>query len=114
MSDFFTKSDLKNGDVIIRRNGNVEIVCVETQVLISTNGVYALNRFLEDLTDHIDKNFDIIDVYRPTDPSHCSFSEYLYKRGKHVFHRDESPIEVTIDEIAKLKGVSADRIKNVK
>ena len=30
MEKTFTKTDLKNGDVIVRRNGNVEIVCVET------------------------------------------------------------------------------------
>ena len=30
MNKKFTKADLKSGDVVLRRNGNVEIVCLET------------------------------------------------------------------------------------
>lgn len=115
MNDHFTKSDLKNGDVIVYRNGKVNIVCVDTDTCITPNdGFNRLKEIKDDLLDCCSNSYDVVDVYRPTAPHHCSFSEHLYKNGKHVFHRDESTIEVTIDEIAKLKGVSADRIKIVK
>lgn len=115
MNNHFTKSDLKNGDVIVYRNGKVNIVCVDTGTCITPKENFNyLEKFDDKLTHCHSESYDIIDVYRPTAPHHCSFSEHLYKNGKHVFHRDESTIEVTIDEIAKLKGVSADRIKIVK
>lgn len=115
MNKSFTKSDLKNGDVIVYRNGKVNIVCVDTGTCITPNGGFNnLEGIKDDLLDYCNHSYDIVEVYRPTAPHHCSFSEYLYKNGKHVFHKDESTIEVTIDEIAKLKGVSADRIKIVK
>lgn len=113
MDKTFTKSDLKNGDVIVCRNGKVNIICIDTGTCITPNEKYCLlSDIKEDLTDCYGKQYDIIDIYRPTDPSHCSFSEKLYKNGKHVFHRDDkSPVEITLEEIAQLKGVSADRIR---
>lgn len=114
MGKTFTKSDLKNGDVIVDREGRINIVCVETKTCITpTGGFNRLEDIKDDLTNLIDQRFDIVDVYRPTEPNQCCFSEIAYN-GVHVFHRDEEPIEVTLEEIAKLKGVSADRIKIVK
>lgn len=111
----FTKSDLKNGDVIVYRNGKVNIVCVDTGTCITPNERFNfLKDIKEDLTGCRFPSYDIVDVYRPIEPCHCSFSEGLYKGGEHVFHRNEEPIEVTLEEIAKLKGVSVDRIKIVK
>ena len=115
MNKSFTKSDLKNGDVIVFRNGKVNIVCVDTGTCITpVENFNYLERFNEELTHCFFESYDIIDVYRPQKPYQCSFSEHLYKDGKHVYHREEPSIEITIDEIAKLKGVSADRIKIVK
>lgn len=89
MDKTFRKSDLKNGDVIVRRNGDVEIVCVDTGTCITSNeGFNVLSGFNEDLTHYCLKDYDIIDVYRPTYSGHCSFSERLYKQGDHVFHRE--------------------------
>lgn len=115
MEKTFTKADLKNGDIVVYRNNKVNIVCVDTGTCITPNGGFSnLEDTKDDLLDYYSHSYDIVDVYRPTAPHHCSFSEYLYKRGKHVFHRNEEPIEVTLEEIAKLKGVSVDRIKIVK
>lgn len=115
MNKSFTLSDLKNGDVIVYRNGKVNIVCTDTGTCITPNsGFNSLKDTKDDLSDYYCPSYDIVDIYRPTAPHHCSFSEHLYKEGKHVFHRNEEPIEITLEEIAKLKGVSVDRIKIVK
>lgn len=114
MSDFFTKSDLKSGDVIVRRNGDVEIVCLEIGVCILRNGYNRINDIEEDLTCKKDNFYDIIDVYRPMEPSHCQFTHTAYTKGEHIYHRkEEDPVEITLQEIAKLKGVSVDKIKIV-
>lgn len=111
----FTKSDLKNGDVAVCRNGAVYIICIDTGTCITPIEKYCLlSDIADDLTDFCTEQYDIIDIYRPENPSQCSFSEHLYKNGKHVFHRDEEPVEITLEEIAKLKGVSVDRIKIIK
>lgn len=115
MNKTFTKSDLKNGDVIVYRNGRVNIICVDTGTCITPNESFNfLSDIRKDLTDYCRESYDIVDVYRPKNPSHCSFSEYLYKKGEHIYHREEPPIEITIEEIAELKGVSVDRIKIIK
>lgn len=114
MKKTFTKSKLKNGDVIVRRDGSVEIVCVETGTLITQTGGYNVLSYIEnDLTCPNHPEFDIIDVYRSQHPSQCQFGA-VHLAGKHIFHREDLPIEITIDEVAKLKGVSVDRIKIVK
>ena len=88
----FTKSDPKNGDVIVRRNGLVEIVMLDLGVLI-TNGTYNdLNDIKDDLTD-VDSNcfnddYDIVKVYRPTEKCHCSFNPYSYVKGELVYDRE--------------------------
>lgn len=115
MNNHFTKSDLKNGDVIVYRSGKINIVCVDTGTCITPKENFNyLERFNDKLTHCHSESYDIIDVYRPTAPHHCSFSKHLYKQGKHVYHREEPPVKITIEEIAKLKGVSIDRIKIVK
>lgn len=114
MEKTFTKSDLKNGDVIVDREGRINIVCVETKTCITpTGGFNRLEDIEDDLTNLNGQRFDIVDVYRPTEPNQCCFSKEAYN-GVHVFHRDEEPVEVTLEEIAKLKGVSVDRIRIVK
>lgn len=84
----FTKNDLKSGDVIVRRNGNVEIVCLETRTLITRNGFNMLEDTRDDLTEISSKEWDIMQVYRPTEPHHCQFKESVYKQGRLVFDRE--------------------------
>lgn len=119
-SDFmFTKYDLRNGDVIIRRNGWVEIAIPEVKAFLAENGGYdRIDSINEDLTDNgnskSSKQFDIVKVYRPIYPCNCSFKKSNFECGKLVFDRAAiEPVEVTLEEIAKLKGVSVDRIKIV-
>lgn len=113
MNKPFTKSDLKNGDVLIKRNGCVEIAIPETGITIMEDG--RINEFIdinEDLTSGIFDAFDIVKVYRPEETYQCCFANYYFTQGKLIFNRDViEPIEVTLEEIAALKGVSVDRIR---
>lgn len=84
----FTKNDLKNGDVVICRNGTVEIVCVETDTLITRDGFNCLSDIQYDLCDNLDLNWDIMKVRRPAKQSDCNFSAFEYHYGNLVFDRD--------------------------
>ena len=87
MKNEFTKSDLENGDVIVRRDGSVEIVCTETGTLITEDGYNLLSDVREDLTDKYECDYDIMKVYRPQHPSQCQFCG-CYKGGELVYDRD--------------------------
>lgn len=115
-SDFmkkeFTKEDLRNGDVVVLRSGEVGIVVLaDFNVIVFKDRCNDLKYIKGDLRFPSVANLDIIDVYRPQASWQCQFEERVCTKGKHVYHRDESPVEITIEEIAKLKGVSVDRIK---
>ncbi len=87
----FTKSDLKNGDVILRRDSRVEIVCLETKTLISPDGFDYLDGVGEDLTEIKYRNVDsdIVAVRRPTEPWHCQFCAFREEMGDLVYEREE-------------------------
>ncbi len=91
MNKEFTKADLKNGDVVLRRDGSVDIVCVETNTLISSYGFDYLKDVGEDLTDikFHDSDFDIIAVRRPTEPHHCQFCAFDCEYGELVYEREK-------------------------
>ena len=95
----FTKSDLKNGDVIVRQNGSVEIVMLDLGMLITCDGWNNLNEVMDDLTDedsyYFDDGYDIVKVYRPVEKYHCSFTPSHYEHGELVYdrERDTKPVE---------------------
>jgi hypothetical protein len=115
-SDFmnapFTKYDLKTGDVILRRNGKVEIVNRELEMFICPMGFNDLNDTREDLTDKIDEIYDIIAVRRPQDKSECQFDAFTYKYGELVYDRArDTAEEMTLAEVCKLLGKNIKIIK---
>lgn len=110
----FTKPDLRSGDVCVQRDGLVMICCVETDALVSQDGYNRLSSYNNELKWGYSEMYDIIDVYRPKEPKHCQFKANAFTQGEHVYHREEQPIEITLDEIAKLKGVPVERIKIIK
>lgn len=104
----FTKADLKTGDVILRRNGNTEIVNRELEMLICKGGWNDLDNIEEDLTNGFgNKDSDIIAVRRPTYKGHCSFGAFEGNWGTLVYEREEVE-EMTLAEVCKLLG------KNIK
>lgn len=115
MDKQFTKDDLKNGDVCVTRKGYVCIAIPETDTLLLKSGSY--NK-ISDLSQKLKmrvEEYDIMKVYRPKKAYQCSFDAELYSDGELVYDREslENPIELTLEDIAKLKGVSVDRIKIV-
>lgn len=107
MSGKFTKSDLRNGDVILRRKGDVEIVCLETGTFIrQTSGWNNLSDINEDLTSKLGcycsmPDYDIIAVRRPTKPGDCRFSAFDEKAGELIYDRGK---EMTLEEVCKALG----------
>lgn len=103
----FTKSDLKSGDVVLRRDGSVEIVCLETGTLIRRDGYNTLSELTDDLKYiyyEYDNCDDIIAVRRPKQPHHCQFCAFEEKLGELVYEREDEPEEMTLDEICKALG----------
>lgn len=85
----FTKSDLKNGDIILRNNGEVEIAIVDLGVFISKSGWMPLNRQNEDLTyDNGDSYWDIKAVRRPNKEYGCQFCAFENNWGELVYDRE--------------------------
>lgn len=88
----FTKSDLKNGDIVVRRNGSVEVVILDLDVLITKEGWNNLSDINEDLTDtdswDIGDEWNIIKVYRPTSNWHCQLTGDSHTHGTLVYDRE--------------------------
>ena len=96
MRDKFEKLDLNCGDVIVRKNGDVGIVCLEKGVIIGQKTCKSLDRVNEDLTDDGREELDIIDVYRPMQSNQCNFNKDIYTCGRHVYHREEKVVNITL------------------
>ena len=109
-SDFmdkkFTKADLKSGDVVLRRDGSVEIVCLETGTLIRKDEFNILDELTDDLTDIFkdDDSDDVIVVRRPKQPYECQFCAFDEGFGELVYERGDQPEEMTLEEICKALG----------
>lgn len=112
MNHTFTKADLKTGDVILRRNGDVEIVIKEVNVLVRPKECNRLADINEDLTHSFITNGDIIAVRRPKIPTDCQFSAFKEGRGTLIYDREteekEKVEEMTLAQVCKLLG------KNIK
>lgn len=109
-SDFamkhFTKNDLKNGDVIKRRDGTVQIICLETDTCIcSTPNHYDRVSDLGPDLLHVggNKKGDVIAVRRPKDPDDCCFAAFDLECGQVVYERSEVE-EMTLEEVCKALG----------
>lgn len=105
-----SKFELQTGDVIERRNGNVEIFIKELDVFICTpTGINGFHTLRNDLVarDRKDEQWDIDKVYRPENAAQCSFGD-IHRFGELIFNRYEAPVEMTMEEICKVIG------KNVK
>jgi hypothetical protein len=108
----FTKADLKNGDVIKRRNGWVEIVCLETGTLIARSGFNEIKDIKDDLTDDVGTEYDIVAVRRPKRPCECQFCAFNEEYGDLVYDRERDTVrEITVAEIEKALGYTVKIVK---
>lgn len=109
-SDFmkkeFTKDDLKNFDIILRRDGDVRIRIGNRY--LDKDGYSNLNdNYSSDMTSVMGSHQDIMAIRRPVDISDMSFDAFEKKLGRLVYERDET-VEMTLEEVCKALG------KNVK
>ena len=110
MKETFTKADLKTGDVVLKRNGEVEIINRELGMLICKSGWNDLKDVREDLTSILDSRYDIIAVRRPKEKGDCNFEACEHKWGKLVYERKEVE-EMTLEQVCKLLGKEIKIIK---
>lgn len=102
----FTKKDLKNGDVVMKRDGAVEIVILPLGTLVVNGpGFNSLNDINDDLTSTGDSDHDIIAVRRPSRQNECTFNAFNYERGELVYDRNAKQTrEMTVAEIEEALG----------
>lgn len=110
------KSQLKTGDVLVRRNGEIEIYIQEFSALIGANGRYRLaDGICDDLTyiTPFSKQFDVVKVYRPSSAYNCDLKEG-YLEGNLIYDRDSITVEMTIEEVCKALGKNIKIVKGDK
>ena len=113
MNKEFTKEDLKTGDVVLRRNGKVEIVNRELETFITQYHWCDLDDINDDLTYCINSGnskYDIIAVRRPCKKSDCRFEAFNCELGILVYERKEVE-EMTLEEICKALGKEVKIVK---
>lgn len=106
MNKEFTKADLKNGDVVLRRDGDVHIF-IQNRLIDSDEMAWNGTNIKVDLTSCCDRDCDVIAVRRPDKVSDMSFDAFEKNLGRLVYERDET-VEMTLEEVCKALG------KNVK
>lgn len=112
----FGKSDLKTGWRALMRDEDDYVVMKDTDCedrLFSIDDKYGtepLSNYNEDLTNKISSACDIDAIYKPK-YTYVMFGNLNRLDFELVWKREEEPIEVTIAEIAELKGVSPERIR---
>lgn len=106
-SDFmkkeFTKADLKNGDVVKTRDGDVGIAIVDIGVINFGNQGIKFENIRDNLTNTMSNDCDIMLVRRPNKPLDCVSSAFSGYRGELVYERKEVE-EMTLAEVCKALG----------
>lgn len=106
MSKPFTKSDLKDGDMVLRRNGAIEVAIPSAKVFTSVEGFNSLCNIDENLKScwpSSSLEWDIMEVRRPTAPSDCQSCCFRREWGTLMFKR-EKLVEMTLEEVCKALG----------
>lgn len=107
----FTKADLKTGDVVMQRDGTIQIAICELNSFITKNWWNSWNNFNLDLTHKDDAIYDIVAIRRPIQGYDCTFHAFDYEFGQLVYERKE-PEEMTLAEVCKLLGKEIKIVKD--
>ena len=101
--EYFTKEDLKNGDVVKLRADYIGIAIPEQNVITSQYQYVRLDQYKEDLTCKNSKRLDIVSVRRPKEPRQCCLGQDFEACGELLFERKEV-VEMTLEEVCKALG----------
>ena len=109
MNKEFTRDDIKVGDMLLTRDGAVQLVIDATRGIRVTDSDIAFYRCISsDLCNlYGDKSYDIVAIRRFDKPSDISFDAFEKNLGTLVYEREET-VEMTLEEVRKALG------KNVK
>ena len=102
----FTKSDLKNGDIVLLRNDVVAIYIDNFKSFVCDDGRFCiLEPYNNDLSIGDGSGCDIMKVIRPIDAGDCRLSifKYSYKRPNVIYERKE-PRKMTLAEVCAALG----------
>lgn len=112
MNKEFTKADLKTGDVVKLRCGELGIVIADFEVIACQNGGWlSFDRIREDLTNSFyGEKYDIMVVRRPKRNCDCDFDAIHHDRGIIIYERKEVE-EMTLAEVCRLLGKEIKIIK---
>lgn len=115
----FTKSDLKSGMLVVKRNGNVELLIGE-YFMDKESGHNCLSSINEDLTNGTGyrKQFDIVEVYDIHSHTIGSFKSDSFdiERLTSLYKREETKVikKLTIEDIQNKLGYEFKIIKGDK
>lgn len=112
MNKEFTRADLKTGDVVKFRNGEIGIVNGKLKTIIMKDKFACICHFTENLMyDGMNsKGEDIVAVRRPESVYHCQFCAFEREYGILVYERKEVE-EMTLAEVCRLLGKEIKIIK---
>lgn len=96
----FTFDKLQDGDFIIERCGRISIVLPSKNIKLNSNGRCQTLDYKSDLAHLENENYDIMKVFRPSNPLHFQFSCNAFRCGERLYNREES-VELTIEQIEK-------------
>lgn len=111
MDSTFTKADLKNGDIVLLRNGVVQVYIESMNVFMLKDGGWNdAEKYNDDLTRG---GFaDIVAVRRPHHKHECTFEAFDLLYGTLLYDRERDDVEeMTLAEVCKLLGKNIKIIK---
>lgn len=103
MNKEFTKADLRTGDVVMQRDGVIQIANCELGMFITNDWWNDMDSFDLDLTHNMKEEHDIVAVRRPLQKQDCNFKAFRYECGILVYERKEVE-EMTLAEVCRLLG----------
>lgn len=108
-----TKRDLKNGDIVLQRNGTVQIYIESLNVFAVNNGGWNdVDKFNDDLTHPLGNSFDIVGVRRPHAKNDCQLDAFDNLYGELVYDRErDTVVEMTLAEVCAALGKNIKIIK---
>lgn len=98
----FTKSDLKNGDIVLFRNGQTAVFIENFQVLVTSDHWCNFYSYSDTLTAK-DRQYDIMKVSRPLHEYQCRLSVFA-KGTTHIIYERKEPRKMTLAQVCAALG----------